>query len=192
MRSLNIFTNACIYYFIGCEKSWICRWWLPIFHHNCYDLYIHSIILFGKIEHIPTSQLFRILTVILFSLAVGLHDSTEVGGLVGHMLQVGLQELFEDCDGSLDWELLQGIQGTLVQVLQHHPVTATQASLPSLGHTGFSTTACGGREYTALGCCDRSLVLKCSDQWPNLAKNAIISVSEGELVSTLELCYTVL
>ena len=49
-------------------------------------------------------------------LSVGLHDAAEVGGLVGDMLQVGLQELGQHSQGPFARELFQGIQGALIQI----------------------------------------------------------------------------
>ena len=49
-------------------------------------------------------------------LPVCLHDAAEVSRLVGHVLQVGLEELRQHRDGALRRELLQRVQGTVVQV----------------------------------------------------------------------------
>ena len=49
-------------------------------------------------------------------LPVGLHDAAEVSRLVGHVLQVGLEELRQHRDGALRRELLQRVQRTVVQV----------------------------------------------------------------------------
>jgi hypothetical protein len=49
-------------------------------------------------------------------LTVGFHDSAQVGRLVGHVLQVGLEELRQHGERSLHVELLQRVQSSVVQV----------------------------------------------------------------------------
>ena len=47
-------------------------------------------------------------------LAVGLHYAAEVGGLVGDVLEIGLEELSEDGQGAVDGELLEGVERAVV------------------------------------------------------------------------------
>ena len=49
-------------------------------------------------------------------LSVGLHDAAQVRRLVGHVLQVRLDELRQNRDGALCRELLQRVQRPVVQV----------------------------------------------------------------------------
>lgn len=49
-------------------------------------------------------------------LPVSLHDAAEVGGLVGHVFQVRVQELSEDREGAICREFFESVEGSVVEI----------------------------------------------------------------------------